>query len=101
MVGSLPKYQNILDGYDNKKGCYNLRNFKLVGNQDSLTLKQFKSGKYITGYQTFELKLNGLPFKIEKIEIDNEEIDIKKFNINENILIVIKELTDIQIIGNK
>jgi len=94
-------YEDAGDGYDNKKGRYSLRNFKLIGKKNSLTIKQFKSGKYITEYQTFELKLHGLPFEIKKIEIDNEEIDIKKLNLKENSLVVSKEFTDIQISGER
>ena len=94
-------YEDDHDGYDYKKGRYSLRNFTLVGKNDSLTIQQYKSGKFITEYSTFELNLHGLPFKIYQVIIDNEVVDIKKLNIKDNMLVVSKEFTDIKIIGKK
>ena len=31
-------------------------------------------------YETFKINIHGLPFTIEKIEVDNEAIDISKIN---------------------
>ena len=40
----------------------------------------------------FQINLKGLPFKIVKIEIDNEELDLKKLKINgDNSFVVTKE----------
>jgi len=94
-------YEDAHDGYDYKKGRYSLRNFTFIGKKDSLTIHQYKSGKFITEYETFELNLHGLPFKVFKIYVDNERFDIKKFNIKNNTLIISKEFTDIQIVGKK
>ena len=91
-------YEDAHDGYDYKKGRFSLRNFTLVGKRDSLTIQQFKSGKYITPYETFEIKLIGIPFEIEKIEIDNEVFDLSNVT-PDNIMIVSKEFTEIHIIG--
>ena len=85
-------YEDAHDGYDYKKGRFSLRDFKLIGKKKSLTIQQFKSGKYITPYETFQINLKGLPFKIAKIEIDNEELDLKKLKINgDNSFVVTKE----------
>lgn len=92
-------YEDASDGYDYKKGRFSLRNFTLVGKEDSLTIQQFKEGKYITSYHTFKIILHGLPFKISSIEIDNEKMNIEKFNAEENSIIVSKEFTEIHIIG--
>ncbi|NOR29195.1 MAG: DUF4968 domain-containing protein [Lutibacter sp.] len=94
-------YEDAHDGYDYKKGRYSLRNFTFSGKEDSLTIHQYKSGKFITEYETFELILHGLPFKALKIYVDNERVDIKKFNSKNNTLIISKEFTDIQIVGKK
>ena len=91
-------YEDAHDGYDYKKGRFSLRNFTLVGKRDSLTIQQFKSGKFITPYETFEIKLIGIPFEIEKIEIDNEVFDLSNVT-PDNIMIVSKEFTEIHIIG--
>jgi alpha-glucosidase len=92
-------YEDASDGYDYKKGRFSLRNFTLFGKEDSLTIQQFKEGKYITSYNTFKIILHGLPFKIGSIEIDNEKMDMEKFNTEENSIIVSKEFTEIHIIG--
>ena len=76
-----------------------MRNFTLNGKKNSLSIQQYKSGKYITPYDTFELRLHGLPFKIESIEIDNEEIALSELNPNQNTLIVSKEFTVLRING--
>jgi alpha-glucosidase len=91
-------YEDAHDGYDYKKGRFSLRNFTLVGKKESLTIQQFKSGKYITPYETFEIKLIGLPFEIDKIEIDNEDFDLSNITQN-NTMIVSKEFTEVHIIG--
>ena len=92
-------YEDAHDGYDYKKGRFSLRNFTLVGKKDSLTIQQFKSGKFTTSYETFELNLHGLPFNISKVVVDNEEIDFSKIITNTNSLIISKEFTDLYILG--
>ena len=92
-------YEDAHDGFDYKKGRFSLRNFTLNGKKNSLSIQQYKSGKYITPYDTFELRLHGLPFKIESIEIDNEEIALSELNPNQNTLIVSKEFTVLRING--
>ncbi len=94
-------YEDAHDGYDYTKGKYGLRNFNLVGKQDSLVIQQFKEGKYITTYNTFRLNLYGLPFVITKVEIDNEEIDISDIDTDSPVLTVPKEFTELHIFGKK
>ena len=92
-------YEDDQDGFDYKKGRYSLRNFTVNGKKDSLTIQQFKSGKFITSYNSFSIKLIGLPFKIKKVEVDNEPVDIKSIIAKDNVLVVSKEFTEIHIIG--
>ena len=93
-------YDDAHDGYDYIKGRYSLRTFKLVGKKDELIIQQHKSGKFITEYKTFKLKLHGLPFKVSKIQIDNEEILFEKVKVNgDNTLIIDKDFTELHIIG--
>jgi alpha-glucosidase len=93
-------YEDDQDGFDYKKGRYSHRNFTVNGKKDSLTIQQFKSGKFITSYNSFAVKLIGLPFKIKKVEVDNELVDIKSIIAKDNVLIVSKEFTEIHIIGS-
>ncbi len=93
-------YEDAHDGYDYKKGRFSLRDLKLIGKKKSLTIQQFKSGKYITPYDTFKINLKGLPFKITKIEIDHEALDLRKIKINgDNSFVVTKEFNRLHITG--
>ena len=69
-------YEDAQDGYDYKKGRYSFRNFKLTGKEKSVTIQQFKDGSFVTEYETLKFNFHGLPFKIAKIEVDNEEVSI-------------------------
>lgn len=93
-------YEDGQDGYDYKKGRYSLRNFNLKGKANELLIQQFKDGSFITSYETLKMNLHGLPFKISKIQIDNEFVDLKdvKLNGNNNIH-VRKDFTLLHIIG--
>ena len=93
-------YEDAQDGFDYKKGRFSLRNFNLIGKEDSLTIQQFKSGKFITSYETFEINLIGLPFEIKKVEMDNVKIDLESC-LNGNVLVISKEFTELHIIGRK
>jgi len=94
-------YDDADDGYDYKKGRYSLRNFNLLGKSDELIIQQHKSGKFITTYKTFKIKLHGLPFNIVKIQVDNEEIAFEDVKVNgDNTIIISKEFTELHIIGN-
>ncbi|MGJ8737301.1 glycoside hydrolase family 31 protein [Zobellia laminariae] len=70
-------YEDAEDGYAYENGKFSLRNFKLLGKEKEMTIQQFKDGAFITTYETFKIKLHGLPFKIGKVEIDNEKTTIK------------------------
>jgi len=93
-------FEDAQDGYDYIKGRYSLRNFKLVGKEKSLIIQQYKSGKYVTPYETIKIKFHGLPFKISKIQIDNEEKLFEDVKLNgDNTIIVSKEFTELHIIA--
>lgn len=92
-------YEDSQDGYDYIKGRFSLRNFTLIGKDKSLTIQQFKAGKFTTGYSTFEMKFVHLPFKIKEVEIDGEKYNFKKFRKAENVIIFPKEFSVIELIG--
>jgi len=93
-------YDDAGDGFDYKKGRFSLRTFSLVGKPDELIIQQHKSGKFMTSYKTFKMKLHGLPFKVLKIQIDNEEIEFEDVKVNgDNTIIISKEFTELHIIG--
>jgi alpha-glucosidase len=93
-------YEDAHDGYDYIKGRYSLRTFKLKGKAGELIIQQHKEGKYFTGYENFEIKLIGLPFKVKKVHLDNENIPLSKVKMNgESTMIIDKNFTQLHIIG--
>jgi len=97
-IASSTVYEDQQDGYDYKKGRYSLRNFRLKGKTNGISIQQFKDGSYITDYNSIKLHFHGLPFKIETIEIDNEEVDFKSVKWNGNNSIeVSKDFTSLYI----
>lgn len=91
-------YEDAHDGYDYIKGRYSLRNFTLTGRPSELIIQQHKSGKYITPYETFKLKLHGLPFKISKVKVDKKEYSFEELKLNgDNTLVINKDFTDLHI----
>ncbi|MDU8887263.1 glycoside hydrolase family 31 protein [Yeosuana sp. MJ-SS3] len=95
-------YDDAHDGYDYIKGRYSLRTFKLTGKPKQLIIQQHKEGKYTAAYETFLVKLHGLPFKVTKIEIDNVLIPLSEVKMNgDNSMIVDKNFTELHIIGTK
>src|SRR6056297_938790 len=95
-------YEDAQDGYDYKKGRYSLRNFKLTGKENSITVQQFKQGDFITGYDTLKFNFHGLPFKIHKISVDNEEVAINSVKPNGTpTLFIDKNFTVLHLTGKK
>ncbi len=93
-------YEDAQDGYDYKKGNYSHRKFRLDGKKKELILQQFKDGNFITPYETFQLNLIKLPFKIGSIEVDNVKVDLKALKLNgDNTIEVKKDFTELHITG--
>ncbi|MGY5351765.1 glycoside hydrolase family 31 protein [Wenyingzhuangia sp. IMCC45533] len=92
-------FEDANDGYDYTKGRYCLRHFTLIGKENKLTIKQHKSGTYITGYETFKVNLIGLPFEVKTIKVDSEEISLADLKLIDKSFEVTKEFNQIQIFG--
>jgi alpha-glucosidase len=93
-------YEDAQDGYDYKKGRYSFLSFQTIGKRNELIIQLHKKGKFDTPYTKYKINLIGLPFKIKKIEIDNEAISFDKKTLEmDNSLIVNKEFTELHIIG--
>ena len=94
-------YEDANDGYDYKKGRYSQRSFKLNRKTNKLSIQQHKLGKFITSYNTFKIKLHGLPFKISKIYIDNEAFAFEDVKVNgDNMIIITKDFSNLNIVGD-
>ncbi len=93
-------FDDAHDGFDYSKGRYSFRNFKLTGKPKELIINQHKEGKFITEYETFEVRFHGLPFNIDRVQIDNEEIPMDKVKMNGNSSISIdKNFSELHIFG--
>ncbi|RUA12713.1 MAG: glycosyl hydrolase [Flavobacteriia bacterium] len=93
-------YEDANDGYDYNKGRYSLRSFVFSGKKRKLTIQQHKLGTFITSYETFNIRIHGLPFKISKFYIDGEEAGSTDIKINGvNSIIITKNFNNLQIIG--
>ncbi|WP_273273643.1 glycoside hydrolase family 31 protein [Maribacter polysiphoniae] len=93
-------YEDDQDGYDYNKGNFSLRNFKLNGKANSLAIQQFKDGAFIASYETFRINLHGLPFAIESVEVDNEEVLLKDVKPNgDDVIRIGKDFTQVIIKG--
>ncbi len=93
-------YEDANDGYDYNKGRFSLRSFELNGKKNKLTIQQHKSGSFITEYDTFKLRIHGLPFKIIKLYIDGEEAGNEEVKTNGvDTIIISKNFTNLQITG--
>lgn len=93
-------YEDAGDGYDYKKGRYCLRIFKLTGKEKELIIQHHKEGKYVTGYQKFNIKLHGLPFTVKTVQLDNVEIPFEEAGVNgDGTLVIDKDFTELHIIG--
>lgn len=94
-------YEDAQDGYDYAKGRYSLRSFSFTGKENEVIIQQHKDGSYITEYETMQIELIGLPFKINEIEIDNVVVSFESvcFDVKNNILTVPKSFTELHIIA--
>ncbi len=75
-------YEDAQDGYDYQKGRFSLRNFKLRGKSDELIINQHKQGKFMTTYDSFRINIIGLPFEVNKVEIDNIIVSLDELDMN-------------------
>jgi len=95
-------YEDADNGYDYKKGRYSLSNYKLTGKDNSLTIQLFKDGTYDTEYSKMKLNFHGLPFEIEKVMIDNEEVLLHTISTNDNHdLLIDKNFTLLHLSGKQ
>ena len=93
-------FEDAKDGYDYNKGRYSLSTFTLRGKENDLIIQQHKEGKYETTYKKFRINLIGLPFKIGKIEIDNEEIVLSSISFDgQSSLVIDHDFTELHIMG--
>ncbi|MBP6558501.1 MAG: DUF5110 domain-containing protein, partial [Flavobacterium sp.] len=93
-------YEDAQDGYDYNKGRFSLRTFTLNGKDKELIIQQHTEGTFETQYSKFKINLKGLPFKVKKIELDNEKITLDQVQLNgDNSLIIGKDFTEIHLFG--
>ena len=93
-------YEDAGNGYNYKKGRYSLINFKLTGKDKSLTIQLFKDGSFETEYEKLKFNFHGLPFKMNKVMVDNEEMSMEGLGLDgDNFLRISKNFTLLHITG--
>ena len=93
-------YEDAQDGYDYNKGRFSLRTFNATGKEKELIIQQHREGTFETNYTRFKINLKGLPFKVKKIELDNEKITLEQVQYNGgNFLIIDKDFSELHIMG--
>jgi alpha-glucosidase len=93
-------YEDAQDGYDYNKGRFSLRTFNLNGKEKELIIQQHQEGTFETTYTKFKINLKGLPFKVKKVEVDNEKIALDKLYLNgDNSIVIDKDFTELHLIG--
>ncbi len=93
-------YEDAQDGYDYNKGRYSFSTFTLNGKEKQLIIQQHKEGKFETPYKKFKINIFGLPFKIRKIQLDNEEFSLESaFFDGKSSLIFDKDFSELHITG--
>ncbi|HLA55714.1 MAG TPA: glycoside hydrolase family 31 protein [Flavobacterium sp.] len=92
-------YEDAQDGYDYNKGRFSLSTFSLNGKENQLIIQQHKEGKFNTPYSKFRINLKGLPFKVKKIQVDNEKISFDAISFEGNSLLIDKDFGELHIIG--
>ena len=93
-------YEDAQDGYDYNKGRFSLRTFTLNGKDKELIIQQHQEGTFETQYSKFKINLKSFPFKIKRIELDNEKISLEavQFDAKET-LILSKDFTELHLFG--
>lgn len=92
-------YDDAHDGYDYRKGRYSLRTFKLTGKKNEFILQQHKEGKFNAPYSKFKIILHNLPFTVDKVQIDNVDVDLNGINSDFHTISIDKEFTELHLFG--
>lgn len=86
-------YEDHGDTFAFEQGIYMEKKFVVNGDNRSMTISQYIEGMYTPRYETYEMKLIGLPFTPSKIVIDDkiyegnisfDERNRLKFKVNKN-----------------
>ena len=94
-------FDDAHDGYDYTKGRYSLRSFKFTGKENEVIIQQHKEGKFLAEYETFEIRIHGLPFKIVETEVDNVVKPVEILNGgNVSSFVVDKDFTELHLSGD-
>jgi alpha-glucosidase len=93
-------YEDAQDGYDYNKGRYCYRTLNFTGKEKELIITQHLEGTFETSYNRLKINFKGLPFKIKKIELDNEKISLEDVDFNgTDTLFLPKDFTELHLIG--
>lgn len=92
-------FEDAHDGYDYTKGRYMLSSFRLIGKPQEVIITQHQLGSYETPYSKFVLRFIGLPFTIEKIEIEREEVALSEVMTEDGEIRISQNFSEIRVVG--
>ena len=67
-------YDDAGDGYGYKNGEFTRRTFAVEGDMNYLNIEQRIEGDYNPSYTSYSLKIHGVPFEVQEIEVDGEVV---------------------------
>ena len=65
-------------GYDHEKGQFSLRNYKVVGTENSLNIQQTVEGEFELKAKQFTVVFHALPTAVSSAKVDGKSIKLKK-----------------------
>ena len=76
--GTSELYEDTGEGYGYQEGQYKLRTFTTTADNNTFSIRQEQKGKYKTSYDTFQIKIMGLPFQAASCQADGQEMKFQQ-----------------------
>ncbi len=89
------------DTFGYEQEIYSEKKFETQGNEKSFVIRQFTEGMFTPRYESYRIKIYGLPFLVARIFVDGKEIKTIKTVKGKKIILfdVVKGFESIEIVG--
>jgi len=95
-------FEDLQDGYGYVTGDYRLRTFKLIGRKNQLIIQQHIEGNFKGDTKKFKLRIHGLPFQVDTVQLDNQIQDkANLFESDSQTITIDENFTEIDLISNQ
>jgi alpha-glucosidase len=92
-------YEDHGDTFAYEQQIYLEKKFVVKGQENSLTVKQFREGMFIEQYDHYHLYFIGLPFTIAKIAVDDQPVALSQDEEGQEYLVVSKHMRKLVLHG--